>query len=283
MKILVPTDFTPLADFAVDTAIKLAGDLNAEIILVHTIEINHVWEEVSDFSKLEGMIEGDYSYMHVAKIIATKKLKEIQTVLEKNEIPSRIEVLEGKPHHRIVEYIAANEVDLVLMATHGADGLKEVFIGSNAQKIIRNSTCPVLTVKLNEEVDFSEIVFVSDFNENEQNVLKFVQNLSKDFDSKITFLKVITPLVFSSESEIEEEIKNKVADVITTNFSVQLVKAESVEEGITEYCEKNKVGLVSIATHGKGFFRKVFVSNTTEYLVNHLDKPVLSLPFNFKK
>lgn len=280
MKILVPTDFSPLSDKACDASIELAKKLNAEIVLVHTIEVNHVWEEVADFSKVEGMIDGDYSYMHVAELLAKKKLKAIQEVFSMNDIRSTSEVLTGKPHHSIVDFVKENSIDLVLMATHGADGLKEVFIGSNAQKIIRNSPCPVLTIK-EENINLNEVLFVSDFNEEEDQVFSFLKKFTEFFEARVTFLKVITPLVFTAEDEIKESI-NTVADKNGfTNYKASVIKSESVEEGITAYCELNDIGFVALATHGKGFFRKVFVSNTTEYLVNHLNKPILSIPFQF--
>lgn len=281
MKIVIPTDFSPLSDKALDAGIQLAMKLNAEVDIIHTIEINHVWEEVADFSKVEGMISGDYSYMHVAKKIAQKKLDAIQEIFEMNKIKANTIILNGKPHHRIVEYVKENKVDLLLMATHGADGLKEVFIGSNAQRIIRNITCPVLTVKEEDNVDFSSIVFASDFVEDEEEVLQYIKTFANYFNAKVTLLKVITPLVFTPDKEILESIATIANKIGFKDFQVEIIQSESVEEGITEYCEKNEVSLVTIATHGKGFFRKVFVSNTTEYLANHLDKPLLSIPFHF--
>lgn len=281
MKIVIPTDFSLLSDKALDAGIQLAMKLNAEVDIIHTIEINHVWEEVADFSKVEGMISGDYSYMHVAEKIAQKKLDAIQEIFEMNKIKVNTIILNGKPHHRIVEYVKENKVDLLLMATHGADGLKEVFIGSNAQRIIRNSTCPVLTVKEEDNVDFSSIVFASDFVEDEAEVLQYIKTFSNYFNAKVVLLKVITPLVFTPDKEILESIAAIANKIGFKDFQVEVIQSESVEEGITEYCEKNEVSLVTIATHGKGFFRKVFVSNTTEYLANHLDKPLLSIPFHF--
>lgn len=281
MKIVIPTDFSPLSDKALDTGIQLALKLNAEVDIIHTIEINHVWEEVADFSKVEGMISGDYSYMHVAEKIAQKKLKAIQEIFEINNITANTIVLNGKPHHRIVEYVKNNNVDLVLMATQGADGLKEVFIGSNAQRIIRNITCPVLTVKEEDNVDYTSIVFASDFVEDEDEVLQYVKKFASFFNAKVTLLKVVTPLIFTPDDEMLESIANTANKVGFKDFEVEIIQSESVEEGITEYCKNNEVSLVTIATHGKGFFRKVFVSNTTEYLANHLDKPLLSIPFHF--
>lgn len=278
--ILVPTDFSELADNAVDIAVDIAKNTNTTIHLLHSVEILHVWSEVSNYISIDASSQDGYSYMHIVTDKAMEKLNEMKKVIEKEGVECVAAVENGKPYESVLEYIQNNDISLVLLGTKGASGVAEVVIGSNAQKIIRGANCPVLTMKeKQEQLNFDTIVLASDFNDEKINAnMSYVATLASYFESKITLLFVATPLNFLSEEEIENKIKPLAENAGLKNYNIAIHKAASAEEGIMEYCTKNDPGLVAISTHGKGFLRKLFISNTTEYLANHLSTPLLSMP-----
>jgi len=283
--ILVPTDFSELADNAIEVAIEISKNTKTTIHLLHTVEILHVWDEVSNYMEIDTTKQEGYSYIHIVTDKANEKLNVIKQRIEKQGVDCVVAVENGKPYEAILHYIKYNNISLAIMGTKGSSGLSEVVIGSNAQKIIRKSTCPILTIKGDqEEVSFDNIVLASDFHDEKINAnMEYVANMASYFNSKVALLFVATPLNFSSEKEISENIEKLAVKSGLKNYSIVVHKSESAEEGIMEYCQLRTPDMVAISTHGKGFLRKLFISNTTEYLANHLSTPLLSMPINFSE
>lgn len=278
--ILVPTDFSDLAGQAIETAINLAKNTDTTIHLLHSVEILHVWDELSNYMDIGSGNQEGYSYMHVVKDKSKEKLEEFKKQVEDSGVKCIIAVEDGKPYQSVEQYVEYNDISLIVMGTKGTSGVAEMVLGSNAQKIIRNSVCPVLTIKEGNKVgDFGTILLASDFHEDKANDnIDFVVNFGKNFNSKIILLYIATPLNFLNEDELIKDIEDIAQKRNLKNYTVEVHKAESAEEGISEYCLLNHPDVVAITTHGKGWLRKMFISNTTEYLANHLDTPLLSMP-----
>ncbi len=283
-KILVPTDFSELADMAMNIAVNLTKDSNTEVHLLHSIEMLHVYDELSNDLMVEAKGEG-YSYMHVATDRAKQRMNEFKIKLEEKGINCSVEVVSGKPYSAVLNYVDDHDINLVIMGTKGSDGLAEIIIGSNAQKIIRNCNCPVLTVKEgSDNFEFKNIVLASDFNEASAiNNISYIGRIAEYFEANVTLLFVATPLNFIGQEELEKKIFDLGEKEGLTNFNVEIFKAESAEEGITEYSQLKQPDVVAISTHGRGFLRKLFISNTTEYLANHLSTPLLSMPLDYEE
>jgi nucleotide-binding universal stress UspA family protein len=86
-----------------------------------------------------------------ARASSTKALGEMAAEIEEADIITN--VLVGPPHVLIVRYARDNEIDLIVLATHGRTGLSHVLIGSVAEKVVQMAPCPVLTIK-NPEHEF---------------------------------------------------------------------------------------------------------------------------------
>ena len=139
-KILVPTDFSEQADNALRVASQLAKKYDAEIYLLHLLELP--LNQVDAMNSHSDLPEAVF-FMK----LANKRFKE---VLSKD-------YLEGVTVHETIEFHQAFEgimetcksknIDLIVMGSHGVSGLKEMFIGSNTEKVVRSSEIPVLVIK----------------------------------------------------------------------------------------------------------------------------------------
>ena len=158
-RILVPTDFSKHAEYALKVAAQIAKKNNGEIFLVHMLELPtsgndalstaHEIPELMLFknaaiNKLDSVMAADY-------LEGIKISKIIQFEL----------AFEG-----IVKNARVHNTDLIVVGSHGANGFQEMFIGSNAEKVVRNSEIPVLVIK-REEQNFNadKFVYASDFSE----------------------------------------------------------------------------------------------------------------------
>ncbi|MCZ7601308.1 MAG: universal stress protein [Ignavibacteriales bacterium] len=140
-KILVPIDFSDYSKRALRYAIDFAKQFNSELILVSVIE---PMIYPADFSM--GQVAIPATDQNLTERVET----ELET-LEKNEIGSELKskriIKTGKPFYEIIETAREEDVDLIIIATHGHTGVEHLLFGSTAEKVVRKAPCPVLTLR----------------------------------------------------------------------------------------------------------------------------------------
>jgi len=142
-KILVPTDFSALSFAGIEYARSLGEQYGAEIHLVYVIE---------SFSGRQTPYVDEFSET-VLRDKDTEALRRLEEASRKffSETKRVIHViLRGDPVEEIVRYARFRDCDLIVMATHGRTGVAHIMVGSVAEKIVRHSPVPVLTVKPEE-------------------------------------------------------------------------------------------------------------------------------------
>src|SRR6185369_5620641 len=87
----------------------------------------------------------------------------------------------GEVNHTITRHIKKNKIDLIVMGTHGASGIREFFIGSNAEKIVRYASVPVITVKQQIKNKVKNIAFATDLSPIPSKVSERLKALQKFF------------------------------------------------------------------------------------------------------
>jgi len=140
-KVLVPIDFSDYSKSSLKYAVNFAKHFNASLILVYVIE-PIVYPP--DFSMGQIAIPSPGLEMD-------KRANEELNKLAEKEIPSDVQVKKiiktGKPFVEIIETAADEDVDLIIIATHGHSGVEHILFGSTAEKVVRKAPCPVLTLR----------------------------------------------------------------------------------------------------------------------------------------
>lgn len=139
--ILLPTDGSPAAEAAIGHAMHAANQNGAVIHAVHVLEVTEQGDITDDIENNEDEFRTG----------AEELLKPLIDAAEEAGVESVEEVVEGKAHGKLVEYVEDHDIDLVVMATHGKSGLSRVLLGSTAEKVVRHSPAPVLTVREQRE------------------------------------------------------------------------------------------------------------------------------------
>ena len=137
-KILIPTDFSESAENASLYALSLAEKYGSKIYVVHVIE---PFTYTSDL----GIDMGDQ--YQVMEATAKRFLDDIVTSIKEKNIDVEGILLSGEPFVEIIKYAKQEQVNLIIMSTHGRSGIEHMLLGSVAEKVVRKSPCPVLTVK----------------------------------------------------------------------------------------------------------------------------------------
>ena len=141
-KILFALDFSEHAKHAFDYALSIVRNYNARLIIIHVIQ-----EPVD----LSGFYVPHISFENLEKEIRQGAEKLLENFCAE-AIPAHIDyqtsIVTGIPYQEILRKAEEEEVSLIVMGTQGRKGIDHLLFGSNAEKVVRNSKCPVLTVRL---------------------------------------------------------------------------------------------------------------------------------------
>ena len=163
------------------------------------------------------------------------------------------------------------------MGSHGASGIKEMFVGSNAEKVVRTSIVPVLVIKNeHEKFQVSDFVFASDFKNDNKETYKQAVKFAKAFDSKIHLLMVNTANNFMTSYDANTRINDFISGQMFDNYTITVHNDTSVEQGILNFSKDLDADLIGISTHGRQGIAHFFNSSISEDLVNHAKRPVIT-------
>jgi nucleotide-binding universal stress UspA family protein len=275
---LIPTDFSSTADHAVQLAMELAQNTKATIHLLHTVEYNYAGPMAIDGT----FIAHDHERSAIDRMLkkADDKLTEYIQSLPLDGLSIQKKLGLGKPDEVVIQHIAELDIDLVVMGSHGASGLVELFIGSNAGKVIRNATCPVITVKQATNLaDIKKIVFASDLIEPYTPIVEQVKQLQVVFNAALFIVRVNTPQNFERDAVIKP-LKDKMLKKFGVNsVDIQTYNDHTLEDGIRHYADEINADMIALATHGRRGLAHLVTGSIAQDLVNHTSKPVWSSHF----
>ncbi len=150
--ILVPTDFSEDSDRAFLTALEIAGKGKSRIFLLHVIN-RTVQMCVSDYCIDQGIAD---RFLNEGIVYSNEKLREtIARFPDSRAVKVIPDIRKGQPHEEILKEASERKVDLIVIASHGKTGLKKYFIGSVAEKVMKEAKCPVLLIRSPERKEAS--------------------------------------------------------------------------------------------------------------------------------
>ncbi|MEP6864799.1 MAG: universal stress protein [Deltaproteobacteria bacterium] len=144
--ILVPHDFSSSANHACAVARDEAKTHGARVILVHVIDLPY--QMAPESSMIATATEEPVSMKEYASRGAEKHLDDIAARLAKDGIQPTKFIRFGRPHDEITKLADEAKCDLIIMGTHGRTGLAHLLVGSVAERVVRTSKVPVLTVPM---------------------------------------------------------------------------------------------------------------------------------------
>ena len=269
-RILVPTDFSDHAMYALKAAAQIAKEHDAELLLLNLLDLpTHMNDAVSSGVNIPEVM-----------LFLNKTNERLDDLLEEDFLDnvkvSAVAKIE-KAFQGIVKYSEEHGVDLIVMGSHGQSGFQDMIIGSNTEKIVRASNIPVLVIK--QEMDnfkSKNVVFASDFSNEIKKPFEKLVAFAKILKAHLNLVMINTPNSFKSNLVAEKRMSDFMQDFDLTDFSLHIYNDTNVEKGVLNFANKMDADIISVCTHGRTTFAHFFVGSISEDLMNRAPKPVLT-------
>ncbi|CAA0147008.1 universal stress protein [Tenacibaculum maritimum] len=272
-KIIVPVDFSKHSEYALKAAALLAKKNNSEVYVLHMLDLHEV--SMND----SGRFQQEKAAFFLK--LAEKKFKDFLKKDFLKEIHITPIIKHFKVFSEINEIADKEDADLIIMGSHGVSGMKEFFIGSNTEKVVRHAKIPVLIVKKEyANLSFDDVVFASDFSERSVASYKKALKILKGLESKMHLLYVNTPNEnFKNDLEMEQmaaHFLNKAEGNLERLDEVNYVCDYSVEKGVLNFANSIGANLIAVSTHGRKGLSHIFRGSVSEDLANHSSLPIIT-------
>lgn len=270
-KILVPVDFSDNSENALEYACELGKKLNAEVFILHSYHVPVPVSEVVILPMPEEYHKIAMNGLTRAKDKAKERFPEVNMV---------IHAAMGSADLEIPAYANNIKADLIIMGTHGASGVSEFLIGSNAASVMENSLVPVLAIP--EKAKFKElkkIAFAADYGNHNAGHVHFLIDLAKIFDSEIIMLHITSGNLEDNfeDLEIGRFKEYLVKESGYKNISYRLIEDKDVFHGLNTYLLQFPPDMLAMSMRNRSFAQKIFSRSLTKRMAYHGHIPVLAL------
>lgn len=301
--ILVPLDGSPLSEHALPLAFAVAQRCNARLHLVHV----HQWATATPIV-VEGMPVVDEQLHSLGKAHERAYLERLcdrvvtdATVSTQTAVLDRSEPPDESIAHALMRYAATNEIDLIVMATHGRGGLARAWLGSVADALVRQSALPLLLVRPQDghapsaPPDLHHALMALDGSPLAEQIMEPILALGELFGSTYTLLRVVEPFILPGYSPVAriEGLEERANDEARREAQHYLEKVASriAKEGrkvrthvvfgaqpassILEEAERHGPGIIALATHGDSGLRRMLLGSVADKVLRGATTPVL--------
>ena len=264
MKILVPLDFSPDSVKALEFAIGLRSGKKTQVFLVHIIEI------VYDFAS-QAAIALDSMYKD-AESMMDKLINDYSS----DEIHLEKIIIEGTASISLARIANEKNIDLIVMGTKGASGVKKVLIGSTTVNLIKESNIPILAVPEKSRIEqILNLTLALEFSDHEIPLIQKSIGFSKEWNLPLNFLHIQNPPNFKDKLAaiglkhyIESTYDEK-------NSKVHSINSESISEGIETFLRINEETILIMCHQHKNFWKQMFEGSQSIDMAYHIHVPLL--------
>lgn len=296
--ILLTTDFSEHANAGIPYAVALVKHSGG------TLHILHVFESSGSGALLAGVVVDASAWLADLRAKFESRLEMLARDMElEHGIKVVTKVVPGHPVHEIVDYIKSSGVDLTVVATHGHSAIAHLVLGSTAERVVRLSPKPVLTVRPRatqrpEAFTFKRILLPTDFSANSEAIWPQALALATQYNAALLLVHVIEPSVYYANATMSEgmgvdveqwlvsirrnadEQLRKAAEklkTLTTQPVQTLLREGRAADEIVAAAESQAADLMVISTHGYTGVAHVIFGSVAERIVRLSSVAVISI------
>ncbi|MCX6182281.1 MAG: universal stress protein [Bacteroidetes bacterium] len=269
--ILIPTDFSPIANNAIAYAVEIAKLSEAKLILFHAYQLPVVSSDVDNIMPIE-----DFEKTIVLGL--KKNVREIQQNYGVDLIVEYSSSL-GIAEEEINRFAEENDVNLIVMGMEGANYLSEKIIGSTTTSLIKKATCPVLVIdKKVQYQSIKNIALACDYSKpNHKSTIKKLKEFTRLFNAKLHVINVVNEeeLVPSSDEAAGGiRLEHLLEDVEHSSF---YIKNNDVVDGINKFVDEESIDMLVMIPHRHTTLQNIFHEPNTKRMAFHTKVPLLTL------
>lgn len=280
-KIMVATDFSERSDRAVSRAALIAREFGAAILLVHVVDDDQPRRIVD--------IEHDEANLLLQQTAEMQR--------EAGDVVCETRVVRASSFVGIIQAVEDEAPDLLVIGRHRRSVLKDVFIGTTAERTIRLVECPVLMVNAFPAGRYLHVMRTTDLSENSRDALQRFHALGISGAVLNTLLYVFFApalrLAFrhsmqkdEQEAHLADEKNNALRDLVNFITTGKLgtiapmvrFEATSAHQEILEAADEEKADLIVVSTHGRAGLAKLLIGSVTERVLRTSSVDVLAIP-----
>ena len=292
--ILLARDFSPVSDQALHYAAAIAQRFDARLHLLYAEVLHDDPFGPADRERPESPREQITERLQHAEngepIADTYEGISLKTAIERDVAAAPA----------ILNYARTEDVDLIVVGTHGRRGIKRLLLGSVAEEVVYRSDRSVLTVRALEDgkiasVDLESLLVPIDFSRYSREALRYARELAALTDARIDLLHVIEEnlhpafyvggvrSVYDADPKIEEKSLNRLKSFYENTGGVEAPQVEThvapgrASRKITSMAEDNGNDLIVMSTHGRTGMERFFMGSVAEKVVRHATVPTFTV------
>ena len=277
-KILLATDFSSEAQNALQSAIGLAKRYESTLFLAHALPMESSLATAESWPVMTDVLR------HNAEACMAKA----ESAEGLQFLPHEIVIRAGDPWGVVSQVLSEEHIDLIVMGTHGEGGIKKLFVGSTAEKIIRHSGCPVLTVGPHVQVTsqgrFGHVFYATDFSTGSLRALHYALSLAEEDRAEFTMLHIIQSKPASEAQLLEwkRQAHEKLNAMVPPDLDLAFKPEIEVEVGtpqteILRLADTRKAELIVMGSHAAGAASTHLPWSTLHHVLQHAHCPVLTV------
>ena len=270
-KILVPLDFSVQSEYALKLASKIARNTEIEVNLLHLVEIPSGQVDMGS-----GSIFGIPQSMHYIQKVKDRILA-IKTNFFEDTVNVKYAIRFENPLEGILKFSKRTNPDLIVMGSKDRSIIDELLIASIAKKVARKSKIPLVAVSKDpQDVDVKELVFVSNFEEENRKSFEVLLDFSQKFKSKIHLLNVNTMNRFKSTRRSKEKMKTFLEKYKNQEHTIHVYNDDSVENGVLNFSNEIDADMIALSTHERSGIFRLFSKSISKRVSKKSLKPVIT-------
>jgi|SRR3972149_688108 len=262
-KLMIATDGSKYSESAMREAINLAKICSSNLIAVSVVKTNLEFDSVLP-QFVEKAEQEAIKHLESVKAQATKEGVNCLTIVSRSE----------EPYQDIVHHASKNNVDMIIMGTHGKTELKRLMMGSVTAKVIGHAPCKILVLPLNARVECKNVLIATDGSKYSEAAASEALGIAKRCGSSLIVISVA-----SSDAEIAlaKDNVNKVAEAAEKEGikTAPVVTTGKPYEAIIETSKQKKADFIVVGSHGRTGLARLLMGSVTERVIGHAESAVL--------
>lgn len=275
LNILVPTDFSATADKAFLYALNLVSRSGGAIYLYH------VYDPIENPFIETVQSRGDFNLENERELM--RSLHNLRAKWEKDFAGVKVVTVLGRSPMvgSILKFTADKQIDIIVMGTQGATGLRKVLVGTMASRMLERATVPVLFIP--EKFEWTrpvKIIMATNFYDSDVTALKMASGIARIFEADIEIVHIADLSVGDNNSKVDLKdyvsgLQEKIPGIKVTS---DIIEAESVPDALETLHQRKPYDILVMSRHQRKFFEQIFSGSQTKNMACLTTFPLLVIP-----